>query len=124
MEEGRHARPSSFSFMQPPPRLVLGAAVLAISFAGPLVRFTTAPALAIAAWRLTISTVFILVVLCFRRAAWRGVRLSRRDIALAALAGALLSLHFWTWITSLGYTTVASSVVLVSMQPLFVAVLS
>jgi drug/metabolite transporter (DMT)-like permease len=110
--------------MQPPPRLVLCAAVLAISFAGPLVRFTTAPALAIAAWRLTISTLFILLVLCFRQSAWRGVRLSARDIALAALAGALLSLHFWTWITSLGYTTVASSVVLVSMQPLFVAILS
>jgi drug/metabolite transporter (DMT)-like permease len=107
-----------------PPALVLAAAVVAMSWAGPLVRFTTAPALAISAWRLTISTVFICIVLLFRPAAWRGVRITTRELGLALLAGALLALHFWTWVTSLTYTTVASSVVLVSMQPLFVAILS
>jgi drug/metabolite transporter (DMT)-like permease len=107
-----------------PPALVLAVAVLAMSWAGPLVRFTTAPALAVSAWRLLFSTAFILCVLAFRPAAWRGVHLGPRDLALATLAGALLALHFWTWIASLSFTTVASSVVLVSMQPLFVAVLS
>ncbi|MEO5510422.1 MAG: DMT family transporter, partial [Longimicrobiales bacterium] len=107
-----------------PPALVLAVAVLAISWAGPLVRFTSAPALAIAAWRLTLSTLFICVVLLFRRSAWRGVRITPRELMLAALAGALLALHFWTWTTSLNYTTIASSVVLVSMQPLFVAILA
>jgi drug/metabolite transporter (DMT)-like permease len=63
-------------------------------------------------------------VLLFRRSAWRGVRITRRELLLALLAGALLALHFWTWVTSLTYTTIASSVVLVSMQPLFVAILS
>jgi drug/metabolite transporter (DMT)-like permease len=107
-----------------PPALVLAAAVVAMSWAGPLIRFTTAPALAISAWRLAISTVFIGIVLMFRPSAWRGVHLTLREVMLAVLAGALLSLHFWTWVTSLAYTTVASSVVLVSMQPLFVAILS
>jgi drug/metabolite transporter (DMT)-like permease len=95
-----------------------------MSWAGPLVRFTTAPALAISAWRLTIATAFIGIVLVFRPSAWRGVNLTLREVALAMLAGGLLALHFWTWVTSLAYTTVASSVVLVSMQPLFVAILS
>jgi drug/metabolite transporter (DMT)-like permease len=35
-----------------------------------------------------------------------------------------LAAHFWSWIASLSYTTVASSVVLVSTQPVFVALLS
>ncbi len=118
MRTETHARPVL------PPALVLGAAVVAMSWAGPLVRFTDAPALAISAWRLVISTIFIGVVLAFRQSAWRGVRITMREMMLALLAGALLALHFWTWVTSLGYTTVASSVVLVSMQPLFVAILS
>jgi drug/metabolite transporter (DMT)-like permease len=113
-----HQRPSV------PPALVLGVAILAMSWSGPLVRFTTAPALAVSAWRLTISTVFILLVLAFRRSAWQGVALTARELLLATLAGGLLAAHFWAWIASLSYTTVASSVVLVSMQPLFVAVLS
>jgi drug/metabolite transporter (DMT)-like permease len=103
---------------------VLTAAVIAMSWAGPLIRFTTAPALAISAWRLTISTAFIAMVLLFRPSAWRGINLTAREVALAMLAGALLAMHFWTWVTSLAYTTVASSVVLVSMQPLFVAIFS
>jgi drug/metabolite transporter (DMT)-like permease len=107
-----------------PPALVLAAAVVAISWAGPLVRFTTAPPLAISAWRLTISSVFIFIVLAFRRSAWEGIALTARELLLALLAGALLALHFWTWVTSLAYTTIASSVVLVSMQPLVVAILS
>ncbi len=36
-----------------------------------------------------------------------------------ALAGILLAFHFWSWITSLRFTTVASSVVLVSLKPVF-----
>jgi drug/metabolite transporter (DMT)-like permease len=40
------------------------------------------------------------------------------------VSGLCLAAHFWTWIASLSYTTVASSVVLVSTQPVFVAILS
>jgi drug/metabolite transporter (DMT)-like permease len=44
----------------------------------------------------------------------------RREALLLAAAGAFLALHFATWILSLGLTSVASSVVLVTMGPLFV----
>ncbi len=50
--------------------------------------------------------------------------LSRRELLLSLLSGLLLAAHFSTWITSLQYTTVASSVVLVSTTPLWVALLS
>jgi drug/metabolite transporter (DMT)-like permease len=105
-----------------PPGVALFVAVLAVSWAGPLVRFTDAPALAVAAWRLIISTIFIGVVLLIRRQPMP--RLGRRDWGLALVAGIFLAAHFWSWIASLELTTVASSVVLVSTQPVFVALLS
>ncbi|MGH7446411.1 MAG: DMT family transporter [Longimicrobiales bacterium] len=104
------------------PVAALVVAVLAISWAGPLVRFASAPALAIAAWRLLISVAFIAVVLVVRRTPLPN--LSRRDWLLACTAGLFLALHFWSWIASIGMTTVSSSVVLVSTQPVFVALLS
>jgi RarD protein len=100
-------------------------AVVAISWAAPLVRLATAPALAISAWRLVFSVAFIAGVMALRRAGgigWSG--LSRRDRIAAVAAGAMLAGHFWSWIASVGYTTVASAVVLVSLQPFIVAVLS
>src|SRR5207244_6357355 len=43
----------------------------------------------------------------------------RSLLALMTLSGLLLALHFWSWIASLRFTTVASSVVLVSLKPVF-----
>lgn len=111
---------------QPPvsPAVVLAFSVFAVSWAGPLVRFTGAPALAISFWRLAIACVLIGVILGVR-GEWRELRLLRaRDWGLAALAGIFLAGHFVTWIASLQLTTVAASVVLVSTQPLWVALLS
>jgi drug/metabolite transporter (DMT)-like permease len=99
--------------------------VVAFSWAGPLVRFTDAAALAVSAWRLLFSVAFLAVVLALRPVSRRALAsLELRDLGLALAAGAFLALHFWTWIASIDYTTVASSVVLVSTQPLWVALLS
>jgi drug/metabolite transporter (DMT)-like permease len=105
-----------------PPVAALVVAVLATSWAGPLVRFASAPALAVSAWRLLMAVAFIGVVLVIRRTP--VPRLSGRDWSLACAAGVFLALHFWTWIASIDLTTVSSSVVLVSTQPVFVALLS
>ncbi len=119
---GVESRASGNPAPRVPPGIALLVAVLAMSWAGPLIRLSSAPALAVAAWRLLFSTAFIALVL-----AWRGglpVRLERREWLLALSSGVLLAAHFWSWIASLSLTTVASSVVLVSMQPIFVAGLS
>ncbi len=107
-----------------PPTVVLLVAVLAMSWAGPLIKFATAPAQVVSAWRLTYSVALIAVVLAVRGTRRAAFRLSGRQWLLACVAGVLLAAHFWSWIASLRYTTVASSVVLVSMQPIFVATLS
>jgi drug/metabolite transporter (DMT)-like permease len=107
-----------------PPGLALFGAVTAVSLAGPLVRFSGAPALVISAWRLLFSVGFIALILLFRGSFLAGARLSRKDWALGIGAGLLLAGHFWAWVASIQFTTIANSSVLVSTQPLFVAGLS
>lgn len=102
--------------------LVLALAVFGISWAAPLIRLSSAPPLVIAAWRLVIAESVLLVIL-ISRGEWRAWRtLSARDHLIAAGAGGVLALHFWSWNASLAYTTVAASVVLVNLQPAIVAV--
>jgi drug/metabolite transporter (DMT)-like permease len=50
--------------------------------------------------------------------------LTRRELGLALLAGLFLALHFAAWISSLEYTSVTSSVVIVTTAPLWVALVS
>src|SRR5690349_1301748 len=108
------------------PLLVLIIAVLATTYAGPIVRLAAAPALAIAFWRLTLTlpvTGFLALRGSREQGAVQSVSVEstapRSPLPLMALAGLLLALHFWSWIASLRFTTVASSVVLVSLKPVF-----
>ena len=110
--------------LAPAPGFVLLVAVLAMSWGGPLVRFATAPALVVAGWRVGFSALFIAAVILATGRVGALRSLTRRDWLLATGAGVCLAAHFWTWIASLSWTTVASSVVLVSTGPVFVAILS
>lgn len=109
------------------PLLVLIVAVLATTYAGPIVRFAAAPALAIAFWRLALVLPVTAMLAVWERSGEQGAVLSpastgtarRSLLPLMALSGFLLAVHFWSWIGSLRYTTVASSVVLVSLKPVF-----
>ena len=97
--------------------LVLCFALLGISPSGPLARLSAAPPLAIATWRLAFSLIIVAVPLLIT-GGWRQWRtLQRRDFAIAIAAGAFLAVHFWSWIASLGMTTVAASVLLVNLHP-------
>jgi drug/metabolite transporter (DMT)-like permease len=103
--------------------LLLG--ILAVSTASTWIRLAQAdvPSLALAAWRLTFASLMLApFALTTARPEWR--RLQPRDWVCLAVSGAVLAVHFYTWITSLALTSVAASVVLVSTNPLFVALLS
>jgi drug/metabolite transporter (DMT)-like permease len=111
---------------------VLIVAVLATTYAGPIVRFAAAPALAIAFWRLAL-VLPVTGALAWGEGRWErfdpvsGGPATHRSVplpsplspGLMALSGLLLALHFWSWIASLRFTSVASSVVLVSLKPVF-----
>ena len=104
----------------PPPRLILLAGIAAISTAAVLIRFAEAPALVIAAWRLGLAAAVLLPI-----ELWRSRRLpARAELGWCALSGFLLAAHFAAWIASLSYTSVASSVVLVTTNPIFVGLAS
>jgi len=103
------------------PLLVLAVALAGVSFGSIFVRLAAAPALAIALWRMTLASAVVLPLAAASGTLRRGFVM--RDLALAAAAGGLLALHFATWITSLQFTSVASSVLLVNTAPVFVAVL-
>lgn len=120
--------PSASSHPAPrfPPQMGLGLGLLAISAASLLIRFAQkdgVASLTIAAYRLTIAGLFLLpLALARHRPEMRA--LTRRQWLLTFLSGACLGLHFGLWINSLAYTTVASSVVLTSTAPIFVALIS
>jgi drug/metabolite transporter (DMT)-like permease len=101
------------------------AAILAVSTASILIRFAQAdaPSLVIAALRLTFATL-LLAPIALTRHREELKSLTRNEIILGGISGLFLAAHFATWISSLEYTTVASSVVFVSTGPLWVALLS
>lgn len=111
------------------PRITLAIfiAILAVSTASIFIRLAQkeAPSLVIAAVRLSLASL-ILIPAVFSSSSNRAQlkNLTRADWTLASLSGLFLSIHFATWITSLEYTTVTASVVLVSTGPLWVALLS
>jgi drug/metabolite transporter (DMT)-like permease len=101
---------------------VLVLAVCATSTGAPFARWAApAPPIAIAALRVAFAAVLLL------GAGWRELgslrRIARRDQPLVVLAGALLALHFGSWIASLSFTSTAASVALVSTTPIFAALL-
>ncbi len=82
------------------------------------------PSLTVAAGRLSIAAL-LLTLMVLRRPDYRAQvrRLERRDVLLILLGGFFLAAHFATWVTSLEYTTVLISVVLVTTTPIWVALL-
>jgi drug/metabolite transporter (DMT)-like permease len=95
-------------------------AICAISTGAPFARWAApAPAIAIAALRVGMAAVLLLVA---GRRELAGLRaLAPRDRPLVALSGVLLAIHFGSWIASLSFTSTAASVALVCTNPMFAA---
>lgn len=112
------------SSQSPPinPTLAILIGILAVSTSSILIRFAQqeANSLVIAAYRLGLATLVLTPFVIWKHGS-EIKSLKRRDWGLATLSAAFLTLHFITWVSSLEYTTVASSVVLVQTTPLWVA---
>ncbi len=105
------------------PYLALFLGIFAVSTGAIFVRLADAPALTVAAYRTGLATL-ILLPLAWWKARGELWRLTWTDYRLALLSGLFLALHFATWISSLDYTPVASSVVLVNTNPIWVGLLT
>ena len=101
------------------PYVVLILGIIGVSTGSIFARLADAPALVTAAYRMGLSALILIPI-----AAWKAGdelrNLSVRDIKLALLSGFFLSLHFASWISSLDYTAISNSVVLVNTIPLWV----
>jgi drug/metabolite transporter (DMT)-like permease len=105
------------------PWLTVSLAVVCVSFGAIFVRLAQAPPLAVSFYRVAIASLILLPFAApDARCSWPALDARRRLLVLAA--GLALALHFATWIASLSYTTVASSVLLVNTSPLFAIALS
>lgn len=103
--------------------MILLLAVFSVSWASIFIKFSSAPSLVIAFYRMGIATLVLLPIVLSGnlRALFDFLQTNYR---IAVLSGIFLGLHFATWISSLAYTSVASSVVIVATQPIFAAVFS
>ena len=101
--------------------LVVG--IISISFAAIFIRFCSdVPAIMIATYRMCVASIILLMFSGIKGISFKAV--CRRDLLLSLAGGVFLGLHFIFWTMSLKYTSVASSVVIVTTNPIFVGIFS
>lgn len=92
--------------------------IIAISFSAILVKWSEAEASVLAMYRLYLTNVLLLPFL------WKYrdeiARLKLKHWGLLFCSGLALGLHFLLWMASLSYTTVASSTVILTLEPIMV----
>jgi drug/metabolite transporter (DMT)-like permease len=103
--------------------LLLFIAVVAVSWAAIFIKLTGAPPLATAFYRMSFATLFILP-LALKKSLPEILKIRGKVLIVTLFSGIFLGIHFATWITSLDYTSISNSVVLVTTQPIWVAILS
>jgi len=104
--------------------LVLAVGIVAISSSAILIRLSQAPSLTIAFWRVTFSSLLLAPVWLSSSRRCELFALTPRQRWQLLASGVCLGLHFWSWISSLAYTSVTASVLLVTTNPLWVALLA
>lgn len=103
--------------------LTLG--VVSISFAAVFIRLADGPVASVAAMRLLFATIVLLPFVIFSRNTRNSImKLPRGEKGLLVLAGLFLALHFLSWIASLSFTGITSSIVFVTTSPIFIEIYS
>ncbi|MFC4323421.1 DMT family transporter [Litchfieldia salsa] len=100
------------------PYVLIGIGVVAVSTSAILVKLASSPAPVTAFYRLFFSTVLMIPIFLLKYKV-ELKRISKKDWLYSVAAGVFLAFHFILWFESLNYTSVTSSTVLVTLQPLF-----
>jgi drug/metabolite transporter (DMT)-like permease len=103
------------------PKWIVIIGVIFVSFSSILIRLSNAPSLVIATYRLAITTLLILPSFMMK---CKGElkAFDRRSLLLSMLSGVFLAFHFATWISSIKYTSIASSTILVNTHSIFIVI--
>lgn len=100
------------------PYIAVAIGVISVSTSAIFVRLADAPSSMIANYRLLLAVIIMLpLVLLKYRDEFK--RIEKQDWMASIAAGVFLALHFILWFESLNLTSVASSTVLVTTQPIF-----
>lgn len=103
-----------------PPWLILWTGVIAVSFSAIFVKMSATSSTILAAYRLLCVMILMTPFIGKYRHEFSG--LTKRDWLYSTISGFFLAIHFIFWFESLRYTSIASSVVLVTLQPIFVLI--
>lgn len=107
-----------------PPNVALVLSIIAVSTASVLIRMSHAPPIVIAMYRMVFSTLILLPYFLFTGGINKVRKIGLNKILFLISIGIFLAIHFASWITSLSFTSVASSVVFVHIDPIFVSLIS
>ncbi len=100
------------------PYIAIIIGVASVSMSAIFVKLANAESAVIAFYRMFFS-ILIMSPLFFLKYRGEIKLLHRKDWIFSTIAGIFLAFHFILWFESLNYTSVASSTVLVTLQPLF-----
>ncbi|MBA4603207.1 DMT family transporter [Thermoactinomyces mirandus] len=106
--------------MKPPVGILLAISIIAVSFAAIFVKWSDAPATVSSMYRMYFASVLLLPVVWAKKGKFR--ELCKEEWLYLSLAGIFLALHFALWFGSLKLTTVASSTIILSFQPIIALV--
>ena len=100
--------------------LILFGGVFALSTSAIFVKIAQAPSAVIAFYRLLIAGLILFPFLLLRSESRADAKaLTKKQWTQIIFAGLFLALHYVMWFESLRYTSIASSTVIVCLQPLF-----
>jgi drug/metabolite transporter (DMT)-like permease len=105
------------------PYLGIAVAIVGVSFASIFIRWSESPPLVIAAYRMMLVSL-ILLPFALHSSREELSTIGRRDLLLMFLIGAILAAHFYTYISAVKMTTVASAVLLATCHPVIVGIVS
>ncbi|WP_434311552.1 DMT family transporter [Hominifimenecus sp. rT4P-3] len=111
------------NFFEKRPFLLLVVGILGISLSSVLVRYSTAPSLVTAAYRLLWTVLLMLPMTLGKSKSRQELTLvPKKTLFLCAASGILLALHFVLWFESLEHTSIASSTTIVCTEVIWVAI--
>lgn len=107
-----------------PPGVAMMVSIAAVSSASIIIRMSAAPPMAIASYRLILSSLLLAPFFIYSGGYKKVGKLGLKGAITLIGVGLALAAHFASWITSLTLTSVASSVIFVHIDPIFVALVS
>lgn len=96
--------------------LPLVISIIAISFAAIFVKWSDAPATILSMYRMWLASILLIPMVWLKREDLRNI--PKKDWYFLFFSGLFLALHFALWFGSLKFTTVASSTIILALQPI------